>query len=105
METALPFILYANLLAYLWTFTVQLYTALGLAVFATKDYDQASLAFGQRKDKPLTSFQPSLFIPLQHRVISLSVNCSGSFLLLAHEANSIRLLNTQQLVGYPFPLH
>nr|CDS23767.1 nuclear pore complex protein nup214 [Echinococcus granulosus] len=67
-----------------------------LAVFSGNDYHQASSSFSQRKDKPLTTFHPNLCISLSRRVTWLSVNCSGSLLLLAY-GSSIQLLNIQLL--------
>ncbi|KAL5103714.1 hypothetical protein TcWFU_005628 [Taenia crassiceps] len=67
-----------------------------LAIFSASDYHQASSSFSQRKDKPLTTFQPSLCIDLPRCVTWLSVNCSGSLLLIAY-GSSIQLLNIQQL--------
>ncbi|VDK21721.1 unnamed protein product [Taenia asiatica] len=72
-----------------------------LAIFTASDYHQASSSFSQRKDKPLTTFQPNLCINLPHRVTWLSVNCSGSLLLIAY-GSSIQLLNVQQVSDH-FP--
>ncbi|VDM16945.1 unnamed protein product [Hydatigera taeniaeformis] len=70
-----------------------------LIVFSTSDYNQASSSYAQRKDKPLVNFKPTLCITLRHRITWLSVNCSGSLLLLAY-GSSIQLLNIQRLSAH-----
>uniref|UniRef100_A0A5K3F1F8 Nuclear pore complex protein Nup214 n=1 Tax=Mesocestoides corti TaxID=53468 RepID=A0A5K3F1F8_MESCO len=76
-----------------------------LAVFSANDYSQASLHFSQRKDKPLTSFQPNFSIPFPRPILWLAANCTGGLLLVCSQsqdgASLLQLINIQNMSAQP----